>query len=242
MTRGHVVNERLIQTLTYDYTSARGSGSAPRSSGRGSPSAAACGLEAGASLGPMTAAKAHGGDILRASSGLNQLPKPKDRLRMFLSRLFASHGYPKPQEEGSKKMAQEGPERGNPWGASGARAGQGLRVFFVDESARRSERPAVRAAERQSAVQKAWAHYRLSKSEDSISHPPARGRPRGCRQRQAQRLAPKTQAPASRRARGSVRRRRRPRQHPSGGGADRRLEPTWPQVYLWRAHGSKRAV
>ena len=41
MTRGRV-NERLIQTLTY-YTSARGSGSAPRRSGRGgSPSAAAC--------------------------------------------------------------------------------------------------------------------------------------------------------------------------------------------------------
>ena len=167
MTRGHVVNERLIQTLTYDYTSARGSGSAPRSSGRGSPSAAACGLEAGASLGQMTAAKANGGDILRASSGFNQRPtKSKDRLRMFLSRLFASDGYPKPQEEGSKKkMAQEGPERGNPWGASGARAGQGLRPFFV-ESARRSERPAVRAAERQSAVQKAWAHYHLSESAD----------------------------------------------------------------------------
>ena len=127
MTRGHVVRERLIQTLTCDYTSARCSGgSAPRGSGgRGSPSAAACGLEAGASLGPMTAARANGGDILRASSCLNQLPKPKDRLRVLLSGIFASDGYPKPQE-GSKKIAQEGPERGNPWGASGARAGQGL--------------------------------------------------------------------------------------------------------------------
>ena len=78
-----------------------------------------------------------------------------------------------------EKTAYYGKKRGS----CGARAGQGLRVcFFVDESARRSERPAVRAAERQSAVQK------------------------GCRQRQAQRLAPKTQAPASRRARGSGRR------------------------------------
>ena len=62
----------------------------------------------------------------------------------------------------------------SPRGASGARAGGQQRLRPFVDSARRSKRPAVRAEELQSAVQKAWAPYRLSKSEDSISHPPGR--------------------------------------------------------------------
>ena len=105
-----------------DTQTTSGSGSARRGCGTGSPSAAARGLEAGASLGPMTAARAHV-DILRASSGLNR--REGKRTRHVPIPLL-------PAPLAMQRTGCDGPQERVPWskgqGAARSRRGRTMRT------------------------------------------------------------------------------------------------------------------
>ena len=105
-----------------DTQTTSGSGSARRGCGTGSPSAAARGLEAGASLGPMTAARAHV-DILRASSGLNR--REGKRARHVPIPLL-------PAPLAMQRTGCDGPQERVPWskgqGAARSRRGRTMRT------------------------------------------------------------------------------------------------------------------